>query len=197
MDAHIRLLIALACSVAAATIFLPGVPAAKTECNGVFSGTTLSGGVVVNPGDFCTLDHVTISGGLTVNGGSLAIDNSTISGGWTITGPTFPANFCGNNVAGGLRVTGTTLGGTFAFGEINQNCAGGTITGGVWIANNPGVFAEIDNYTISGGLTIIGNDGGAELEGSTVSGAATCQAGTFNDEGGPNTFRGRNNGCPA
>jgi hypothetical protein len=217
-------LAALVCAASVAAIAASTATAgAKTECNTFYSNTTLKGGVVVNEGDFCVLNNVTVTGGMTVNGSAfdtfveienstikgglsingafLIVNASTINGGWSITGSSFSgSDFCGNNVDGGLSVSGVDLSpftGTFAFGEANAGCAGGTINGGATLTNNNDVV-EVDSYTVNGGLTITGNTGITELEGTTVNGTATCQAGTFNDgDGGPNSFTGQNNGCPA
>src|SRR5262249_39314749 len=65
-----KLLWVLACAAAVAAVAVPTASAdAATECNGVFSNTTLNGGVVVKEGDVCVLDHVTVNGGLTGGGG--------------------------------------------------------------------------------------------------------------------------------
>src|SRR5262249_18496836 len=94
-------LAALVCAVAVAAVATsPASAGAESECNGTFTDTTLNGGVVVNPGDFCDLENVTVNGGLTVNGGGigvvLSVNNSNINGGWSITGIVFlngvPAN---------------------------------------------------------------------------------------------------------
>jgi hypothetical protein len=217
MHIRVKLLFVLAAIAAAAVVAVPS-GSAKTECNGFFVGQTVSGGLVVNNGDFCGIVGSTVSGGVTQNGGSLDIEvstigggltskggdfyvfGSTISGGWMITGTAFSFfDLCANNVTGGLKVTNDTSTGTvFSFGEANAGCAGGTIGGGATFTNNPNVATmELDSYTVSGGVTFAGNGGLNELEGTTVSGAASCQAGTVNDgDGGPNSYRDGNNGCP-
>src|SRR5262249_8393012 len=92
---RITLLAALACAAAVAGAATSAASAAgSTECNGTFTNTTLSGGVVVNEGDVCDLENVIVNGGLTVDGGTagaqLSVNNSTINGGWSITGVIFP-----------------------------------------------------------------------------------------------------------
>ncbi len=192
-----KLILTLTCAAAVAAVVVPTASAGATECNASYTNTTLKGGVVVNSGDVCTLDNVTVNGGLTVNGGSISVTDSTVHGGWSITGDvSAPTYMCGNTINGGLAVNGVTSSVTLAFGEANAKCAGGTINGSASIADSPGVFAEIDQYRINGGVTITGT-GGGELEGTSVNGSATCQTGIGNDEGGPNSFTGSNNGCPA
>jgi hypothetical protein len=194
-----KLLLGLACAAVAAVVVAPSVGAgAKTECNAVYSNTTLKGGVVVNSGDVCVLDNVKVNGGLTVNGGLILVTDSRINGGWSITGDVFELGYlCGNNVNGGLNVSGVTTPTTLAFGEANANCAGGRINGGATFTGNPAAFVELDSYAVNGGVTFAGN-GGGELEGTVVHGSASCDAGIFNDgDGGPNTYTGPNAGCPA
>jgi hypothetical protein len=199
MRAYGKFMLVLACTVAFATVVALGTSeAAKKECNGIFTNQNINGGLVVNDGDVCVLDNVTVNGGLTVNGGEITINNSIINGGWSITGDVAaPQNqFCNNIVNGGLTVHAVTSVVILSFGETNQGCGGGTINGGVTAVNSPDVFFEVDQYTVNGGLTILGVSNG-EVEGTTVNGPATCQPGIFNDEGGPNTYTGPNNGCPA
>ena len=94
-------------------------------------------------------------------------------------------------------------GGLFSFGEVNADCAGGTINGGVTFNNNPVASLELDSYVVHGGLTFSNTGGGFfnELEGTGVHGSATCannDAPAVNDgDGGPNSYTGTNNGCPA
>jgi hypothetical protein len=194
-----KVLFAFACGAAVAVVAAPGAGAgAKTECNAAYSNTTLKGGVVVNAGDVCILDNVRVKGGLTVNGGQISVTDSTISGGWSITGAVDALTYmCGNDVNGGLDVTGVTTATVLSFGEANANCPGGTVNGGVSFVDNPLAFVELDSYTANGGVTFAGN-GGGELEGTIVHGSASCQPGIFNDgDGGPNTYTGPNAGCPA
>src|SRR5262249_17998292 len=150
---RITLLAALACAAAVAGAATSAASAAgSTECNGTFTNTTLSGGVVVNEGDVCDLGNVIVNGGLTGDGGTagaqLSVNTSTINGGWSITGVIFPGGvpgngftgyFCGDNVAGGLSAVDTELfGAPLSFGELNAGCTGGTINGPVTISNNDG-----------------------------------------------------------
>jgi len=214
-----KLLAALGCAAAVAAVSASAAAGgAKTECNAVYSNTTLRGGVVVNPGDVCELDNVTVNGGLTVNGGDvfgagavLAVEGSTIHGGWSMTGLVFPfsfvtfnSDFCGNAVDGGLTVNGVeTFGFPLSFGELNAGCAGGTINGGATFTNNDSAGVELDGYTVNGGVTFANNTGFNELEATTVNGSASCDAASNvqNDNSGPgnnaNSYTGPNNGCPA
>ena len=199
MDTRRKLIVGLVCTVAVMLVIVSGAAAAgQTECNATYTNTTLRGGVVVNAGDTCVLNNVTVNGKLIVTGGSILVTNSTINGGWSITGNvTAPGFMCGNTINGGLNVHGVTSVVTLAFGETNAGCAGGTINGGASFRNNPGAFVEVDAYTVNGPLLISGNAGG-EVEGTTVHGPARCQPGIFNDgDGGPNTYHGPNHGCPA
>ena len=201
-----NLMLALACAVAVVAVVVPTASAAATtECNTVYANTTLKGGVVVNPGDFCALINVTVNGGLTVNGGFLYVAGSTIHGGWSMTGDVLPLYyFCGNNVDGGLNVNGVnTFGSPLSFGEANAGCAGGTINGGATLTNNTSAGSELDGYTVNGGVTFSNDTGFNELEATNVHGSASCDVASNvqNDNSGPgnnaNSYTGTNTGCPA
>lgn len=201
-------------AIAATTVLAGGLVAAAgakghhTECNGSFSNRTFHGGMVVKSGDICQLNRVTVDGGLTVTGGKFKVDNSLIHGGWKLTGGTGigkrPVQ-CGDTVDGGIRVMNAS-GGKFNFGETNQHCSGFRINGGVVFVHNTGVNLDVDSDQIHGRLLDTNNTGGwNEVEGSTVSGAATCAHNHFvhggttalNDgDGGPNHYH-HNTGCPA
>lgn len=198
MRAYGKFMLALACTVAFATVIAPGTSEAAQECNGVFTNQTINEDLVVNDGDSCELDGVTLNGSLTVNGGTIIVNNSTINGSWSITGNVdVPEHqFCNNNINGNVTVHDVTSAGEVEFGEAGTGCGCGTINGSVTAVNSPDVFFEVDRCIINGNLTILGVLTG-EVESTTVNGTATCQPGIFNDEdGGPNTYNGPNNGCP-
>lgn len=178
----------------------------KTECNKAYSNTTLHGGVVVKSGDVCSLNNVRVTGGLTITGGQFSVQNSSIHGQWLITGGTAEGfgDECGNNVYGGIRVL-NTQGGSFIFGETDRGCAGGRVDGGVRFVNNTHIgILEIDGYQIHGRVVDTNNQGQwNEIEGNTVHGSALCAnnnsangGGVINDEGGPNSYTGKDSGCP-
>jgi hypothetical protein len=156
--------------------------------------------VVIRRGDDCTLANVVIDEGLTVTGGTFSVQNSLIRGGWKITGGTGADVQCGNDIHGGLRVSGTS-GGLFVFGEEYTPCPGGTITGGVRFVGNDSVTLELEGYVVHGRLVDVGNVGEFnEIEGNIVYGSALCaynRVAPFNDEGDPNSYAGRNRGCPS
>ena len=203
MRAYGKFMLALACTVAFATVVAPGTSEAAQECNGDFMNQVINESLVVNDGDVCDLDNVTVNGSLTVNGGTISVNNSIINGSWSISGDVrAPSFFCNNIINGDLNVHDVTSGVELLFGEAGAEppCAGGTIHGSVTAVNSPGVSFEIDRYTVNGDLTVLGV-GSGEVEGTTVRGTATCQPGLENNnEGGaggaPNTFVGPNNGCP-
>jgi hypothetical protein len=120
--------------------------------------------------------------------------------------------FCGNNVNSGLTVNNATVGeSTFvffsalAFGELNAGCAGGRVNGDVSLTNISAVGTELDGYVVNGGLTFANDSLFTlhEVEATTVKGSASCDAvsNVQNDGsspgGGPNSYTGTNNGCPA
>lgn len=58
----------------------PSYVGAATECNGTVTGV-ISGGLVVHPGDNCSVENATVSGGIHMDGGTLNVCNSTVGGG--------------------------------------------------------------------------------------------------------------------
>jgi hypothetical protein len=171
----------------------PASASPATVCaNASYSSTTLAGAVVVPSGDWCHLSAVTVVGGVTVQSGALlSSDSSKVSGGLAINDGAFSGNDnsidggwvfdnetgswgnpypCGNNVNGGLKVTGIDTGVTLSFGEADAGCAGGTINGAVNVSNDPSATLEIDGYRINGSLTWSDNTNGFdEIEGAHVS----------------------------
>jgi hypothetical protein len=147
---------------------------AATECNGPLSGT-VTGGVVVNAGDFCVLAGATVYGGARVTqGGGLLACNSTISG-------AIIANGASNVLIGP---------------EEAPNCSGNLIHGGVHISNTgPGVLVgppsiSIENNVIQGGVHLIGNAGPTVVSANVIKGGLFCKNNTFDleDEGRPNVI---------
>jgi hypothetical protein len=161
---------------------------AATECNGVVTGT-ITGGLVVHPGDNCDVEGATISGGIHMDGGTLRVCSSTIGGGVIVA------------------VSGANSASSWVdFGNLENGCGGNNVTGGgVNIRGVHGVIpgdeqsasVELEGNTISGGLTVSDN-GLVEVESNHVSGGAHCNGPTSNFINflGPNTYQGGNHGCP-
>jgi hypothetical protein len=191
------LVVALVVVAAGVTVTPAAGSGGRTVCNGSYTDTSLHGGVVVPSGDTCTLSNVTVNGGMQVEGGAIDVQNTQINGGLTIDNLAPSPYVCGTNVNGGLTVENIASGATLALGEANADCPGGTINGGATFMNNSNAFLEIDGYQVNGGLQFLNNIGGGEIEGMSVNGAATCTSAYGNDEGGPNSYTGPNNGCPA
>jgi hypothetical protein len=168
--------------------FSPGYARAATVCNGTVTGT-ISGGLVVHPGDNCNVQNASVSGGIKMDGGTLTVCNSTVTGGLkvAVTGP--------NSASAWVNL-----------GNREQNCAGNNFSGGVKISGVQGhipsdeqaAAVELEHNTITGGLTV-SNNGLVEVESNTVSGGATCigPSSNFFNFLGPNVYSGGNNGCPA
>ena len=111
---------------------------------------------------------------------------------------------CATNLDGGVSVNNIDTGATLAIGESNGffgHCPGGTINGDTDFVNNPaGGTLELDGDLVHGHLEWINTNSYGEIEGTTVKGGATCQSSVVvvNDgDGGPNSYTGQDNGCPA
>ena len=155
---------------------------AATECNTgpapnpPLSGT-VTGGVVVNAGEFCVIGGANISGGLRVNsGGVLIVCSSTINGGFTANGAA-----------------------ELIFGAEEIDCGGDVINGAVKISNNgPGILPPgapsiaLERSTVNGGVHLSSNSGLIAIGANTISGGLFCSnnASDLEDEGSPNTITG-------
>ena len=207
MDKRLGRALALSVLAGLALAVFGSVPATardKQICNGAMTGK-INGGLLVPSGDSCTLTDATVNGGMDVEGGQINIHNSVINGGLFINNLFGNNPVCSTELDGGVTVTNITTGAVLAIGESNNffggSCPGGTINGDTDVVNNPmGGNLEIDGYLIHGHLQWINSTSYGELEGDTVKGGATCQNSFFviNDgDGGPNSYTGPNNGCPA
>jgi len=162
---------------------------AATECNGPPLSDTVTGGVVVNAGDFCLLIGATVYGGVHVNqGGILITCGSTIRGGLVANGAANliigagadeegpPVNFVcpGNNIRGGVRISNTGPGVLAPAPSIAIERD--VIEGGVHLANNAGPIT-VSADVINGGLFCKNNASDLDDEGteSVVTGAITCE----------------------
>jgi len=154
---------------------------AATECNTGPPGNpplsgTVTGGVVVNAGDFCILGGATVSGGVQVNAGGILI-------------------VCGSVINGGFTAEGAA---NLIFGAEEINCDGNVINGTVQINNTgPGVLTPapsigLERSTINGGVHLSGNAGRIAFASNSVSGGLFCSKNAFDldDEGLPNTITG-------
>src|SRR5262249_36231821 len=119
---------------------------AATECNTgpppgpVFSGT-VTGGLVVNDGDFCFLEGADISGGVRVNNGGILFG-------------------CASTINGGLVANGAA---NLILGAEEIDCGADVINGGVRISNTgPGAFLlapsiALERSAINGGVHLTDN----------------------------------------
>lgn len=137
---------------------------------------TISGGVVVNAGDFCVLGGANVSGGVRVNAGGILI-------------------VCGSTINGGLISNGAA---ELIFGAEEIDCAGNVFNGGVTISNTgPGVLLPapsiaVERSTINGGVRLTGNRGPIAVASNRIAGVLSCSNNAFNleDEGMANLVTG-------
>jgi len=159
----------------AATVCNTG-PAAPLGPNPPLSGT-VTGGVVVNAGDFCVIGGANVSGGVRVNpGGVLVVCASTINGGLTANGAA-----------------------EIIFGAEEIDCGGDSINGVVRISNTgpgilppPGPSIALERSTLNGGVHLSGNSGPIAVATNTIAGGLFCSKNSFDleDEGSPNIITG-------
>lgn len=160
----------------AATVCNTG-PAGPVGPNPPLSGT-VTGGMVVNAGDFCVLNGANVSGGVQVNpGGILFVCASTINGGFTANGAA-----------------------EIIFGAEEIGCGGDLINGAVKISNTgpgilppPGPSIALERSTINGGVHLSGNHGPIAVASNTIAGGLFCSNNAFDleDEGSPSIITGK------
>ena len=164
---------------------------AATECNtgpppaAIPLSGTLTGGVVVNAGDFCILGGANVYGGVRVNQGGILI-------------------LCGSTINGGLESNGAV---ELVVGAEEIGCDGSTIHGGVRISNTgpgnvlpPGCTPDVDcapslaveNSIIDGSVRLVGNLGTMAIAGNNIRGGLFCKNNQFDpeDEGNPSVVTG-------
>jgi hypothetical protein len=115
-------------------------------------GSTIGGGMIVT--GQCILDHVTVTGGITVTStGQLELENSIVSGGIVVqpggeldSGHTFFSNTptgTPSSISGGIKFTN----------GLDIDLYNATVTGGVVVDGVTEGFPTICGSSISGGLT--------------------------------------------
>lgn len=152
-------------------------------------GSTLDGGLLVT--GFCTLDHVTVNGGVTITtGGHLDLENSTVNGGIEVqpggeldsghTSNSAVGTFAPSTINGGINATGAfdidldnaTVHGVTSingFGTVNfaPTICGSTLDGSV----------KISNITAAGTFPMLVGDPGEVVQNGPV---PDCPGNTIN-----------------
>lgn len=152
-------------------------PAGPLGPNPPLSGT-VTGGVVVNGGDFCVIDGANVSGGVQLNpGGILVVCSSTINGGFTANGAA-----------------------EIIFGAEEIGCGGDFVNGATKISNTgpgilppPGPAVALERSTFNGGVRLSGTSGMIAVASNTIAGGLFCSNNNFDveDEGLPNIITGQ------
>jgi hypothetical protein len=175
--------------------------------------STVSGGIVVQPGGELDLDHTlfstnptanksTVNGDIKItNPRDIDINNTTVNGGVMYDGGgTNPANatpsICGSTIHGGVTLKNVAqgfAGGLFIGdpGPEGFNCTGNDIRGSVQVSDSTGVI-EIEGNSIKGSVFITNSR--YELASNTITGSASCVNSTHVSDGdsAPNTVGGKN-----
>ena len=175
MSRFARLLLTIV-GCAAVVVCTSGAAFAATECNTTMSGA-ITGGVVVNAGDFCTLNAANVSGGVRVSAGGILI-------------------VCGSTINGGISANGAA---EIVLGAEEINCDGGVVHGAIHISNSgPGVFPApapsiaLERSVLNGSVHLTGNSGPIAVATNTIAGGLFCSGNTFDldDEGSPSVVKG-------
>ncbi len=173
------------------------VSSGPTPCTQV-SGT-VTGPVVVGPGqNICYVD-ANITGGITVQqGGQVSITNSTVSGGVKSDGAV-AFTLCGSDLkdpgAGPtLSVTNTT--GAVRIGDPASGCAGNAIAGNVKVATNSGGVVFGNNF-VGGNATFTANTSGPiVIKNNFIGGVLACTTNSLvSNAGQPNAASNKTGQC--
>ena len=168
--------------------------------------TTKVNSLTVTAGQsICVSRPGSVSGGITVqSGGALSVNGASVGGTITSTGAT-AITVCGATVNGGVIVSNTT--GFVSIGDGGDDgpagCTTNSVTGGVTLKSNTG-GAEVAGNSIAGGLTFTSNSGSGpaaedatpEIESNSINGSLSCSPNTMvvSDGGQKNTVTGARNG---
>lgn len=175
MSRFARLLLTIV-GCAAVVVCTSGAAFAATECNTTMSGA-ITGGVVVNAGDFCTLNQATVSGGVRISAGGILI-------------------VCGSTINGGVSANGAA---EIVFGAEEINCDGDVVNGAIHISNTgPGTFPPpapsiaLERSVLNGSVHLTGNRGTISVATNTIAGGLFCSgnASDLIDEGSPSIVTG-------
>jgi hypothetical protein len=189
------------------------VPAAGTKCNGVYSGT-FKGNLVVTSGQTCIFVGGGVSGSVTELGGKLALSNASVSGNVTVSGGTFsigppvtvkgnlavlalpksaaPTQVCGAVIGGGLQVVASA---SPVLIGASSGCPGNSISGDLLVSANL-ASTSIDNNTVGGSLADLANLGSTQVYTNHVKGILSCAANSA-ITGGGNTATKKTGQCSA
>ncbi len=165
------------------------VSAGPTQCTGAMSNTTVNGDLTVPSGATCSLDHVTVTGNVTVQAnGSFFITTGT--GMDTVIGGNVSANGCNRFDIESTGGTGRiAIGGSLTI----ANCTGSGFYGGrgnsiampmnVLVGGNVKCSNNNDNcvfdYVVFGGnVDCSANDGGCVLQSPAIAGNVTMNNNT-------------------
>lgn len=133
---------------------------------------SVSGPISVGSGrTLCIGAGSSISGPVTVTGGTLVVTGATITGPVRASGDA-SVTICGSTISGPLSIEGTTGLTLVGGGSDYPTCAGNTIAGPASVSNSTG-NVEFNNNHVSGPLTFSNDTGGLHQSGNTVSGPIT------------------------
>jgi large repetitive protein len=168
-------------------------PTSGSTCNGNYNGT-FNGTVTVRAGQNCAFFGGGVNGNVAVNGGHIALSNSTVSGNMTVQGGSGFSFGPGTKIAGTLSIQNVGSGST-----ASQICQA-TVSGNLEISGNA-IPIQIGNpqNSCSGSfflknVDISGNTGSVTFYDNTVVKNLTCSANT-SITGGGNTAQQKGGQC--
>jgi hypothetical protein len=187
------------------------VPASGTKCNGVYNGT-FKGNLVVTSGQTCIFVGGAVTGSVTELGGKLALSNASVSGNVTVSGGTFsigppatikgnlailalpksavPNQVCGAVIGGGLQVVASS---SPVLIGASSGCPGNVVSGDLLVSANL-ASTSIDNNTVGGSLADLANLQPTQVFSNHVKGILSCTANSA-ISGGGNTATKKTGQC--
>jgi hypothetical protein len=187
------------------------VPASGTKCNGVYNGT-FKGNILVTSGQTCIFVGGGVTGSVTELGGKLALSNATVSGNVTVSGGTFsigppvtikgnlailalpksavPTQVCGAVIGGGLQVVASA---SPVLIGASSGCPGNNISGDLLVSANL-ASTSIDNNIVGGSLADLANLGSTQVFTNHIKGILSCAANSA-ITGGGNTATKKTGQC--
>jgi len=162
-------------------------PSSPTSCNGNFS-STFNGSLTISSGQTCTFTGGGTTGGVNLNGGSLALSGATIATNVTVSGGG-SFSIGASQIGGNLTATNLPAGAT-----ANQLC-GATIKGNVTYQSNglplqAGAASGCPGNTIGGNITISGNSAATVIANTLITGNITDANNTASTQVAHNTVDG-------
>jgi len=170
-------------------------PASSTTCNGNYNGT-FKGSITVSAGQNCAFYGGGVTGSITVNGGSLALNNAAVGGSLSIQGPSAFSIGPGATIGGNLAIQST------ASGSSTSRICEAAVSGNLQALNNaiPIQIGSTDPFcwgnSVGGNLLVQGNTAAIGVYNNIVGKNLSCLS-NASITGGGNSAQKKDGQCSA